>query len=340
MIELKSDGLVFSFPEVHKEARLEVGFQRTLRIPDDDKSYPLPPGLGRFPLRHVDDFAQRVPETWLERGGVMLPMYQSEALWVNFSGHYPFAVKVAAGKINAVTGDEWIDDLQKEPQDYMVPPDQPWLDGYCVEKGIIRQFVAMPLAGEYTVEAQITGKAEHGGIQIIAYPMTGRAYDKRFGGRMRHMRVGSWKEDGDYLLACEAPMSICPDMGLAAGGQMEQEIFDDPYKFKEWDQEHSGRCFVHLANSLTWRATTQEDPPTVPFTSKEYSQHGLPWFDYYGGDLKALKGGEGLQGIKSVLQIGQKKGETPLPENEPVDPDIVIQLKKGLGKDEVRHGRF
>ena len=113
MIELKSDGLVFSFPEVHKLARIEVGFQRTLRIPDDDKKYPLPPGLGRFPLRHVDDFAQRVPDTWLERGGVMLPMYQSEALWVNFSGHYPFAVKVAAGKINAVTGDEWTDDLRK-----------------------------------------------------------------------------------------------------------------------------------------------------------------------------------------------------------------------------------
>lgn len=340
MIELKSDGLVFSFPEVHKEARLEVGFQRTLRIPDDDKSYPLPPGLGRFPLRHVDDYGEGVPDTWLERGGVMLPMYQSEALWVNFSGHYPFAVKVAAGKINAVTGDEWTDELQKKPQDYMVPPDQPWLDGYCVEKGIIRQFVAMPLAGEYTVEAQITGKAEHGGIQIIAFPMAGKAYDKRFGGRMSRMRVGLWAEEGEYLLACEAPMPASLDMGLAAGGQMEQEIYDDPYKFKEWDQEHSGRCFVHLANSLAWRATTQEDPPTVPFTSKEYSQHGLPWFDYYGGDLKALKGGKGLKGIESVFQIGKKKGETPLPENVSVDPDLVIQLRKGLGKDEVRDGGF
>ena len=47
-----------------------IRFQRTLRIPDDDRTYPLPPGLGRFPLRHVDDFADRVPETWLERGGV------------------------------------------------------------------------------------------------------------------------------------------------------------------------------------------------------------------------------------------------------------------------------
>jgi hypothetical protein len=273
----------------------------------------------------------------------MLPMYQSEALWVNFSGHYPFAVKVAAGKINAVTGDEWRDELQEDPQDYMVPPEQPWLDGYCVEEGIIRQFVAMPLAGEYTVEAQITGEAEHGGIQIIAYPMSGAAYQKRFGRRLAsRARAAHWgpadMEMSECLCSIEPEMDY--DMGLGAGGQMEQEIYDDPYKFKEWDREHSGRCFVHLANSLAWRAITGEDPPTVPFTSKEYTEHGLPWFDYYGGDLKALSGGEGLRGIKSVSQIGKEKGETPLPENAAVDPDPVIRLRKGLGKDEVRDGRF
>ena len=31
MIELKDDGLVFTFPEVHASARLVVAFQRTLR---------------------------------------------------------------------------------------------------------------------------------------------------------------------------------------------------------------------------------------------------------------------------------------------------------------------
>jgi hypothetical protein len=61
MIELKNDRLVFTFPETHPEAKLSIEFQRTLRIPDDDKSYPLPPGLGAFPLRHVDDYAADVP---------------------------------------------------------------------------------------------------------------------------------------------------------------------------------------------------------------------------------------------------------------------------------------
>jgi hypothetical protein len=56
MIELKHDSLKFSFSEVHPEAQLTIGFKRTLRIPDDGKDYPLPPGLGRFPMKHVDDF--------------------------------------------------------------------------------------------------------------------------------------------------------------------------------------------------------------------------------------------------------------------------------------------
>src|SRR5690606_33426256 len=111
---------------------LSIDFQRTLRIPDDNREYPLPPGMGRFPVRHVDDFAARVPERWLSHGGVTLPMYQSEAMWLNFDSpqDYPFAIRIAAGKIDAVTGEAWRNGLHRDPQDYLVAPDQPWLDGY------------------------------------------------------------------------------------------------------------------------------------------------------------------------------------------------------------------
>jgi hypothetical protein len=175
--ETNSHGaLTFRFPEVHDDAKCSIHFQRTLRIPDDEQTYPLPPGLGAFPLRHLDDYARRVPAEWVKRGGVVMPMHQSEAMWVSFRARgawpaYPFAVKIATGKINAVTGDEWEPHLNRDPQDYMVIPEQPWLDGYCVEKGIIRQFVAMPLGEGYTAEEQITGAAKYGGLQVIVYPM-------------------------------------------------------------------------------------------------------------------------------------------------------------------------
>jgi hypothetical protein len=180
VIELRNDALVFSFPDVHRDAVLSIDFQRTLRIPDDDREYPLPPGMGRFPVRHVDDFATRVPERWLSHGGVMLPMYQSEAMWLNFDSpsDYPFAIRIAAGKIDAVTGEAWRNGLHRDPQDYVVAPDQPWLDGYCVERGVIRQFVAMPLGSGYSAEEQLTGEAEHGGVQIVGYPMKREAYER------------------------------------------------------------------------------------------------------------------------------------------------------------------
>ena len=333
MIELKSDALVFSFPEVHSDAVLRVDFQRTLRIPDDGSDYPLPPGLGRFPLRHVDDFARRVSERWIERGGVMLPMYQSEALWLNFTDTrgYPFAVKVAAGKVNAVTGDPWADSVNRDPQDYLVVPEQPWLDGYCVEKGLIRQFVAMPLGSGYSAEEQITGTAEQGGIQIIAYPMKREAYE-----RIRS-RMAEGPEPAAYEVAC---YSMSVDMGLAPGGRMRQDVYDDPHTFGDWDTKHANRCFVHLGNSLVWQAVTGGPPPTVPPTSDEYTRAGLPWFEYYGGDLQALEGSETLEGLKSVTQMGTEKGDVPLPENVSVSPDNVIALRKGLRKDQVREGVF
>ena len=188
-IELRNDQLIFRFPGVHEEAELGIEFQRTLRIPDDNREYRLPPGLGRFPLSRVDDYPDNLPETWSQHGGVFLPMYQAEALWINFHGYYPMAVKIAAGKINAVTGEAWSKGLSEAPQDYMVVPEQPWLDGFCVEKGLIRQFVAMPLGEGYTPEEQLTGEAEHGGLQIAVYPMKRSKYEEMHHGILRDLEA-------------------------------------------------------------------------------------------------------------------------------------------------------
>jgi len=345
MITLEDDALHFSFPEVHPRAELRVDFQRTLRIPDDGTDYRLPPGLGRFPVRHVDDFARRVPERWLRHGGVMLPMYRSEAMWLNFRprhdrrGAYPFAVKVAAGKINAVTGEAWEDGLHRDPQDYLVTPTQPWLDGFCVEEGTIRQFVAMELGTGYSAEEQLTGEAEHGGVQLIAYPMKREVYEEKVA---RPMDERVMMESPAHALSVhdEGPVMGAPDMGLGAGGRMRQEIYDDPYDFDDWDLRHRSRCFVHLTNALVWRAITGDRPPTTPPTAEEYTRAGLPWFDYYAADREALEGSERLRELKSVLEIGQEKGEPALPENESVEPTNVVELREGLRRDQVREGRF
>jgi hypothetical protein len=347
MIELRENRLLFSFPEVHPEAKLYIEFQRTLRIPDDEKTYPLPPGLGRFSLRHVDDFAGRVPTDWLEHGGIFLSMYQSEALWLRFCpfpvtdryAHYPFAIKVATGKVDAVTGQPWSSGLHRRPQDYVVAPRQPWLDGYCVTKGVIRQFVAMPLGAGYSAEEQITGRGEHGGLQIMVCPMKRESFESRFPKKtsriVGHGAFGVILEDGTEITGL-----ALRHMGLAPGGRMRQEIYDDPYALDDWDLEQRSRCFVHIANSLVWHSITGELPPTTPPTAKKYSEAGLPWFHYYNESATAVPGSSILKKLKSVFTLGKEKGDVPLPENEPVETNVIVKLRSGLKKDEVREGTF
>lgn len=156
MITLKNDRLEFRFPEVHRDARCTIEFQRTLRIPDDDRDYPLPPGLGRFPLRH--------------------------------------------------------------------------------------------------------------------------------------------------------------------------EVYDDPYGLDAWDRKHSRRCFVTIANSTQWMAITGERPPTLPPSARHYTEAGLPWFEWYGGDAVAVDGAKKLEKLASVAQLGKKKGEQPLLGNESVEVTRVVGL--------------
>jgi len=343
MIELKSDALVVSFPEKPFQPVLRIDFQRTLRIPDDGKDYPLPPGLGRYPLRHIDDYGSRVPGTWLRRGGVLLPMWQAEALWLNFDSEhipsrpstYPFAIKVATGKVNAVTGESWNRGLSRNPQDYLVVPGQPWLDGYCVEKGMIRQFVAMPLGEGFSVEEQVTGEAEFGGMQIEIFPMKPEVFDRRF-------PVVRERARGVYLSKSMVGMAACAaaPMGLAPGGRMRQEIYEDPFSIHDWDTEHSSRCFIHLVNSTTWRAITGQAPPTKPPTARDYTRAGFPWFDYYDAELTAVRGSKILGELKSVNEKLIEKRQEPLRDNESEKVLNVVNLRSGLARHQVREADF
>lgn len=60
-------------------------------------------------------------------------------------------------------------------QDYIVTPPQPWLDGFSISPGLVRQFVAAPLGEGYTVEAQVTGGEAEGGLQFEVTPKVMRA---------------------------------------------------------------------------------------------------------------------------------------------------------------------
>lgn len=333
-----------------RTATAEITFSRTLRIPDDGKSYPLPPLWGDFPLRHVDDYTTLLPsENWLERGGVMMPMYQTEALCLCFASntHYgftrikslafPFAIKVASGKINSVSGEPWKSGLQTSPQDYVVTPGQPWLDGFAIAPDTIRQFVAMPLGSGHSVEEQITGKSEFGGLQIQVTPMKAENYFRSIlqpalPKSLREIIYDLVPNPFEPECCCGGPMMERATMALGAGGKMSQQIYKDPYKMEDWALDQTNRCFVHLCNALEWRSITGENPPQKPITAQDYEMKGLPWFNFYHEDLDVLEGSKSLADIKSVNSICLTNGEDGLSDNKSVATPWVVDLSPKLKK--------
>lgn len=134
---------------------LTVTFNKTLRIPDDGKTYPLPPLLGHYKIFHNS-----------EDNTYNLPMYQSEAMWMSFSSNKSLALKIGMGSVNAVNGELWAPNvgvLKSDPQNYIVIPTQIWLDGFKTDMGssssstsnLVRQFVSMPIYDKRSIEQQL-----------------------------------------------------------------------------------------------------------------------------------------------------------------------------------------
>jgi hypothetical protein len=296
---------------------LSISFQRTLRIPDDGRIYPLPPGLGKFPIHRVENYLAHAPPDWKREGGVFIPMYQREALWISFRGDHrkPHAVKIGVGKINAVSGEPWDNALHNDPQDYLVCPSQPWLDGINAGDGYIRQFVALPLGQGATIEAQLSGKEEFGGVQILVFkPKRGFS-----------AAASRANDSGGEMLSGLESVSM-EMMGIGAGGKMKQKIYPDLYGSDIWDQKRYASIFVHLVNSKQYEKLTGLKPPPTPVSPQIYTESGLPWFDLYDEERGHLRAPKKLRKVKPVNRIEGRQGIS-MQDDEPVNMD-KMQIRK------------
>lgn len=275
MIEFRKDGLIFSFPEVHPDARCSIIFQRTLRVPEDSDSYPVPPGLGRFSLERIDDYRDGVPAAWA-KGGAFLPMYQSEALLVIFVGWYPFAIKVTVDGVNAVTGKKLQDERCWRPQDYVVFPRRPWMEWFCVGNGRARQFVAMPLRKDRGGILEPVDGASAGDIKISAHPMRADSYGEYRARRSAFMSDGFGIEN--------IWNSSMPGKGIFHRRGDESRNFGHG----SWELSAESGCSIYPVNSRDFTAITGHVPPGKPPTPGEYSEAGLPWYGEYGEDARGL----------------------------------------------------
>lgn len=267
MIDLNHDQLLFAFPEVHPDAKLTIEFQRTLRIPDGEREFPLLPGLGRFPLFPVQDLVERGAAPWLDKVEAMLPMYQSEAMWLSFrpsysvahEAFYPFAVKIRTGQKDAVSGRQWSTALHRNPQDYLVLKEQSWLGGFSNGHGLVHQFVAVPLGNKEIEGLETPDLDNKGRVQIEVYPLARRAFDL-------YHPTDSWKR---HLTASRNRQGGNGSIEHGAQAELEpQKLNGNSFRHEDWDREARSTYSIHLANSLQWCAMTGSPPPSPPLSAK------------------------------------------------------------------------
>ncbi|KAM7214381.1 hypothetical protein V8F06_010219 [Rhypophila decipiens] len=178
MSENEQCGTFLQSPPTARE--LEINFNRTLRLPEDGTTHSQPIRLGKIDVNSVAGISKKLETSgnqslvdMARKGGVFFPLYQREAMFLSFKAcQDAFAVRVFVGGVNAVSGLPWSSPAGSKvaSQDYLSIPPQRFLDGVCVAKNVVKQFIAMPLGSGYSVEKQVTGKETVGGMQLEIIP--------------------------------------------------------------------------------------------------------------------------------------------------------------------------
>ncbi|ROW08042.1 hypothetical protein VPNG_06109 [Cytospora leucostoma] len=381
-------------PETKFPQGLKISFRRTIRVPDNDQIFKLPPGLGSFPLFKVQDYAARLPKEMVDKGGLFFPMHQMEAMWISFESTAPFMIKVCCGGVNAISGEHSNESAGTQQrrskrsqegtsiQDYVVVPSQPWLDGVAVKPSVVRQFVAMPMGHGYSVEAQVTGEETVGGLQLEVTPalceakdrprpptpsgnfcfyiktLTGRTYTikcspddtidsimtgiqnilgippdqqrLRFAGRQLELD----KTLADYHIQEGSTLHLIlrlrgggppPDqheLGIAAGGMIEQDIHKDKHPPETWVRGLTLTIPVQILNSSAFRHVTGTEPPPCPIDAKTYAEAGLPFFELYEEKPSDISGAAVFDFLQSINDIERARGLVDRPEAA-VQPRVV-----------------
>jgi hypothetical protein len=188
-----------------------------------------------------------------------------------------------------VSGDPWSEAIVAgREQDYLVCPPQPWLDGINAGDGFVRQFVAVPLGEGLTVEGQLTGAEDQGGLTLSLFaPRPGRFPEEEP------------ESDGDAvgILACAAPM------GLGAGGRMRQEIHADEYGAETWEREPSATVHIDLVDALAFEALTGRPAPPPVVDAGTYTRCGLRWFDLIEPTARDIAAAERLRLVRSIADL-------------------------------------
>ncbi|KAH8747812.1 hypothetical protein F5882DRAFT_490994, partial [Hyaloscypha sp. PMI_1271] len=229
---------------------IEVGFSRTLRVPEDGILYNPPVLLSPFSVINTEELT--VDRLSLrKKGGLLVPLWQREALALTFSGEPPkyrhmkapaeFAIRIYAASVNVVSGATSKQSAEDDAQDYVLAPLQNRLDGFLVRAGVVKQFVSMPLGSGYTAEGQITGREVLGGLQVLIAPrFRARGTFKGHEDQRKTPRQLGLRVDDRLFMAGNAVTSRAKEFGY---GDISKYFTEDGCMFHS--SEEGRPLFVH-----------------------------------------------------------------------------------------------
>jgi hypothetical protein len=268
------------------QPRLTVKFQHPPRPPGDAKIYVFSTGLEELPLRPATDFPDAPPAPWLKQTDFLMPMDASDPFLIRFTSNYPFAVKLAAGNLDAVTGESSLSGLQKEPRNYLV------VSGESTTRGVKERSFVLPLDVGCAVHEQFFADQKIGRIDLQICPLHVESY---FREEVAHSIPPTLREYfawfvyapsvrarlGKMQLLDEQQGNECltDESGAILLGRKFEDEFDPQYieelvdlrEVADWDQTETKSCSVHVCNPSVWRKITGMNPP-----QPRLSTHSFP----------------------------------------------------------------
>lgn len=117
-------------------------------------------------------------------------------------------------------------------------------------------------------------------------------------------------------------------MGIAAGGQIKQQIYPDIFGAESWDSNRRKTLTIHMVNSVAYKAITGNEPPPSPITIEQYQKFGIPWFSHYDESIPKVATPSIFKRILSVGAIEKRRGISSPP--QPlfhVSPEHIQRIK-------------
>lgn len=193
-----------------------------------------------------------------------------------------------------------------------------------------------PLGKGYTVEEQVTDEARFGGIQIGVYNAREALFpeDDPQAVERRLKELAEREKMRERMKGVRFMPGIGPsrpeddlELGIAAGGSIRQQIFEDQFGFQTWDEKSLVQLTIRIVDTATFKRITGREAPATPVSAEHYTKAGLPWF-HYAEHAPALAPSGILARIRGVRQVDKLKGLKTAPATPavPIKPEQIREI--------------